>query len=355
MQLQPKRLLIAVLLLLQPVCLLAQTSTDTTQCKNFSCCNNDLTPAGVMISHVHLKNEWMISYKFMNMYMHDLLSDTRSISKDDVFMFYLMAPERMRMQMHMLMGMYGITDRFTVMGMVPYMANSMDMSMFTANHIHGSTTMTSPIHTVKTNGLSDVKLHLLYAIIQRNTCQLLASLGTSIPTGSIQEKGSHTNAIYPDTRYPYNMQLGSGSLELLPGVTYIYQKNLLTLSSSVSGIYRTNYNHVGYKLSPELNITSWIAYQWSSFISSSLRAEGNFSGPIEGYDPQQYTYLEPSTDPYSYGSTRLIAYAGSSFHLKGVFSKHQLRVEYGMPFYQSVGGIQLKQKYIINASWVYLF
>lgn len=355
MQIQLKWLLAMALPILQQVCLLAQTSTDTSQCSNFSCCNNDLTPGGVMISHVHSKNEWMISYRYMDMYMHDLLSGTHSESKDDVFINYVMAPERMNMQMHMLMGMYGITDRFTAMVMVPYQVNSMDMSMYTTNHVHVNTTMTSPIHTIRTNGLGDIKLHLLYSIFQRNTCQLLASLGVSVPTGSIHEKGGSNDAMYPNKRYPYNMQLGSGSVEVLPGITYTHQKNSYAFSSSVSGVYRANYNNVGYKLSPELNLNSWIAYQWLSCISSSLRLDGNFSGQIQGVDPQQYTLLEPATNPHSYGGEKIGAYIGSSCHFKGALSKHRLSAEFGVPIYQCVYGVQLKQKYTINASWNYRF
>lgn len=355
MQIQRRWLLAVAFPLLMPICLFAQVCEDTTQCTNFSCCNNDLTPSGIMISHVHSKNEWMISYRYMDMYMQDLLTGTKPENKDDVFSKYVMAPERMDMQMHMLMGMYGITDRLTAMAMFNYQVNVMDMSMYTTNHIHGSTTMTSPYHSIQSKGFGDIKLHILYGIVQRNTCQLVISLGASIPTGSIYKKGSSTDPIYPNTRYPYSMQLGSGSVEILPNISYIYQKNLLALSSSVSYIYRTNYNSIGYKLSNDFNFNGWIAYQWLSFISSSLRIDGNFSGGIQGHDPQQYNFLEPSADPSSYGSEKFNAYIGSSFHLKGMFSKHKLGIEYGIPFYQHVHGIQLKQRYIFNVSWAYRF
>jgi len=355
MQLHLKWLLAVALSLLQPLCLLAQTSTDTSQCTNLSCCSTDLTPAGVMISHVHTKNEWMISYRYMDMQMKGLLSGATSENKDDVFFTYIMAPERMNMQMHMLMGMYGITDRLTVMAMFNYQLNFMEMSMYSANHVHGGATVPSSTHTMKTNGLGDIKLHALYGVVERNTYQLLVSLGTSIPTGSIHEKGSSDDAMYPNKNYSYNMQLGSGSVELLPAATFLYQKNSLATSASIGYIYRTNYNNIGYKLSNEFNFNSWIAYQWLSFISSSLRIDGNFSGYIQGHDPQQYIFMEPASDPYSYGAEKINVHLGSSFHLKGAFSKHQLGIEYGIPIYQHVYGIQLKQKYALNASWSFRF
>ncbi|HET6225088.1 MAG TPA: transporter [Bacteroidia bacterium] len=351
MRIQLNWLLAVILLTLQSNYTLAQSSNDTAQC-SYSCCGTDLTPAGVMISDVHTKNEWMVSYRYMGMYMHDLLLGTASQNKEEVFAKYLMSPDRMNMQMHMLMGMYGITDRLTIMAMFNYQFNSMDMSMYTANHVHGSTTMTSPTHTIKTTGLGDIKLHALYGVIQRNTYQFVLSLGASIPTGSIYEKGNANDPMYPNKHYPYNMQLGSGSVEILPAITYMYRKNSLAFSASVSDIYRTTFNALDYKLSNEFNCNAWVAYQWLPFISSSFRLDGTFSGTIQGRDSDQSPLLEPGTDPLSYGTEKINAYIGTSFHFKQV---HKLGIEYGMPLYQYVYGIQLKQKYIISASWAYTF
>jgi hypothetical protein len=350
MRIQLKWLLVVVLYPLQSICLLAQSS-DTAQCAAF-CCVDDLTPAGVMISHVHSKNEWMVSYRYMDMYMQDLLLGNTAQSKEDVFSKYLMSPDRMNMQMHMLMGMYGITDRLTVMAMFNYQLNSMDMSMYTANHVHGGTAMTSPNHNMKTSGLGDIKLHALYGIIQRNTYQFVLSLGASIPTGSISQKGAATDPIYPNTHYSYNMQLGSGSVEILPAITFLYRKDLLAISSSISDVYRVNYNKIGYKLGNEFNCNAWIAYRWLRCISSSVRLDGTFSGTIQGYDPGQYRLLEPASDPSSYGVEKVNAYIGTSVHIKEV---HKLGVEWGTPVYQYVNGIQLKQKYMLTASWAYRF
>lgn len=309
-----------------------------------------------MISHVHEKNEWMVSYRFMNMYMSGLTSGTHAENKDDVFANYLMAPEQMNMQMHMLMGMYGVTDRLTAMVMFNYQINSMDMSMYAMNHVHGNMTMTSSTHTMKTNGLGDIKFHALYGLVQKSTCQLLISMGVNIPTGNIEQTGDLDDPMYPDTHYPYGMQLGSGTIDLLPGISYLYQKDQLAMSASVSGTYRPGYNSLGYKLGNEATANCWVAYQWLSFISSSLRLEGIDAGQIKGYDPElYYYYTEPSTNPSNYGGQRLNAYVGSSLHLKGALRNNRLGIEYGMPLYQNLNGIQLKQKYLINASWLFTF
>ncbi|HSH66463.1 MAG TPA: transporter, partial [Bacteroidia bacterium] len=307
------------------------------------------------ISHVHTKKEWMISYRYMNMYMTGLTNGTQPEEKNDVFANYLMSPEKMTMQMHMLMGMYGITNRLTAMAMFHYVANSMEMTMFTMNHVHGNTVMSSPVHHMNTAGMSDIKLHALYGIIQRNTCQLVISAGVSIPTGTIQLQGNSDDPMYPDKHYPYGMQLGSGTVDLLPGISYLYQKGSLATSINVSGTYRTGYNSLGYKLGNEAIVNGWMAYRWLSLVSSSIRLQAITTDRIEGHDPALFYYTEPSTNPANYGGKKVNAYIGSSLHFRGVLRNNRLGVEFGVPLYQDLNGIQLKQQYALNASWSFIF
>jgi hypothetical protein len=357
MHIRLKKLLLLALLATQLQLLLAQTSSDTSHCTGFSCCNTDLTPAGVMISHIHNKNEWMLSYRFMNMSMNGLGTGTTGISKDQVFNTYLMSPEKMNMQMHMLMGMYGITSKFTVMVMFNYQLNSMEMSMYSASgHVHpGTHTDGSLMHSMKTNGIGDIRLHALYGIIERANCQLLISLGLSVPTGTIRQSGATGDAMYSNTRYPYGMQIGSGTIDALPAVIYLYQQNGFALSTSVSGTFRGNYNSIGYKPGNEVMVSGWIAYQWFRFLSSSVRLQGSAAGHISGDDPSLYKFSEPSANPLNYGGKNLSAFVGSAVHFRGALKNNRLGIECGIPVYQDVNGIQLKQRLTLNTIWSFSF
>lgn len=297
----------------------------------------------------------MISYRFMHMGMSGLGTGSQTESKEHVFEQYLMAPEKMTMQMHMLMAMYGVTNRLTTMLMLNYQVNDMDMSMYAMNHVHGGAAMTSPIHTMKTSGLGDIKVHAMYGFVQHDNCQLLGSLGLSIPIGSIHERGDSNDPMYPGKRYPYDMQIGSGTVDLLPGISYLYQKNQVAFGTTLSGIFRSSRNSLGYKMGNEANLNSWMAYQWISCISSSIRVEGNIAGQVKGYNPELYTYSVTSHNPVNYGGERINAYLGSSLHLKGVLENHRLGVEYGLPLYQHINGIQLKQQFALNAFWSFTF
>ena len=109
------------------------------------------TGAAAHIHHGHGKGAWMFEYRFMRMDMDGLLNGTDSVSTQTISgttqamngsrsvtpgKQYQMSPTQMTMDMHMLMVMYGISDELTLMGMINYLDNEMDMVMHMTRHIH---------------------------------------------------------------------------------------------------------------------------------------------------------------------------------------------------------------------------
>ena len=88
-------------------------------------------PLGVMGDHMHAKGEWMASYRFMSMDMDGLRSGSNdvTVSSQLGMMKYGMVPTKMTMDMHMFGAMHAVSDKLTVMGMVNYIENDMDMKM----------------------------------------------------------------------------------------------------------------------------------------------------------------------------------------------------------------------------------
>ena len=341
------------------------SQSDSLELCDASCiCSTDPTPAGLMISHFHSKNVWMVSYRFMTMGMDGLLSGTKSITTKDVFTNYVMSSTTMKMDMHMLMGMYGITDRLTAMVMLNYNRSSMGMEMFTTdghNHagivgMEGISATSMSNHTMNSSGFSDTKLQFLYGLKKHKNYQILVNLGCNIPNGSIQFKGSSTDIMYPNNRLPYGMQLGSGTFDVLPGLTYLYQKNDFTYSIQAGSIVRLGYNQVGYKLGNEATLNVWLAYTWLDNLSSSLRFEGTVASDINGFDPTIYSYNEPSAYRLNYGGQKLTSYIGSTYQFqKGILKNNRIGIEYGLPIYQNLNGIQMKQNQTVYTSWSYTF
>jgi hypothetical protein len=337
--------------------LYGQSAVKPVLCKGNSCCssNNDPTPASVMISPIHNKNEWMFAYKYMIMDMKDILSGTQVVDKSSVFVNYLMSPDNMRMDMHMLMGMYGLTDKLTIMVMLNKSTMTMNMTTFTkSGHIHVGSTVgdTSGSHYMRTSGIGDIKLNVLYALVKTPSQQVVINAGLSAPTGSIQWAGASDDAMYSNRRYAYSMQLGSGTYDFLPAISYLFQRNKLTFNAQIASVIRTGYNSIGYKLGNETTVNTWLAYQWQPFLSSSVRFEGNMADKISGNDPTLYVYNELAASPSNYGGQRLSCAIGSVFKPRqGIFKNNRLAIEYALPVYQSLNGTQMKMNHTLVASW----
>jgi len=158
-------------------------------------------PIGVMGEHLHPKGDWMVSYRFMRMDMEGNLRGNDSISISEIISptgeNFLVVPTKMTMDMHMVGLMYAPTDNLTLMGMVPYIDNSMDHR-----------TRMGATFTTDSKGIGDVKLMALYGLKTWDGEHLHLNLGIGVPTGSIDKKD---NTPMGRVRLPYPMQLGSGT------------------------------------------------------------------------------------------------------------------------------------------------
>ena len=226
------------------------------------------------IHHTHVGGEWMVGYRFMSMKMDGNLDGTSRVSDAEVLSQYAITPTSMNMQMHMIDIMYAPRDNWTFMFMLPYVSLSM-------NHRTGAGVR----FRTRSEGIGDLKLSGLYSVWRRDTEELTNRLvvkgGVGLPTGSISAKdrtpmGSIT--------LPYPMQLGSGSFDLLPGITYLGQTDRWSWGSNLSATLRVRKNRKDYQLGNRGELSLWTARKVTNWLSSSLRIDGQVWGNIHGSD-----------------------------------------------------------------------
>ncbi|MEM7730934.1 MAG: transporter, partial [Pseudomonadota bacterium] len=126
-------------------------------------------------------------------------------------------PTEMSMNMHMVGAMYAPTDWLTLMAMGSYVTKDMDHITFMGPA--GTTRLGT--FTTNSSGFGDTKLGGLVRLYEDETHHLHANIGFSLPTGSITETDRvlAPTGMRPTLRLPYAMQLGSGTFDLLPGLT----------------------------------------------------------------------------------------------------------------------------------------
>lgn len=326
-------------------------------------------PIGVMGDHTHNRGDWMFSYRFMSMSMEQNYDGTDTIGSNSFISApgggqpFLIAPTRMSTEMHMFGAMYGVTDALTAMIMLPYLSKEMSHVRF-----DGVTFDT------ESEGIGDLKLLGLYKVYDEHHQRIHLHFGLSLPTGSITESDATPNAPPPlgntvtrERRLPYSMQLGSGSVDLLPGVTYLGQHENVSWGTQVKGVLRTHENDEDYMLGHEFEGTGWIAYRWLEWLSTSMRIDGKVWGDISGRDPAMLvptpmgntraaSTVVPTADPERRSGERIDLSWGLNIALKEGFLKgNRIAVEAGMPIYQHLDGPQLGGDWFVTAGWQWAF
>lgn len=279
---------------------------------------------GVMGDHTHLAGEWMLSYRYMGMFMDGNQDGTDELTTDEVLADYMVAPVDMRMDMHMFGMMHAPTDKLTLMAMVPYVNKEMD-------HV----TRMGGTFTTETSGFGDVKVGGLYKIhdTERQSVHLNAALG--LPTGDIDAMD-----MTPMGRVvlPYPMQLGSGSFSLRPGVTYNEYRDWGSWGGQVLGTFHLDENDRDYTLGNQYNGTAWVNALLQKNASVSLRLNYRVTEDIDGADSTLNPRMIATADPELRGGERLDLGVGMNLNLGG---GHRLAFEYLFPVEQDLDGPQL--------------
>jgi nitrous oxide reductase accessory protein NosL len=307
------------------------------------------------VYHTHPAGMWMVDFKYMHINMTGLRSGTANVPSSSVgFMRnkpynYMMIPTGMTMDMYMLMVMYGVTDRLTLMAMTNYQANEMKMLMDM-----GPGRMISQDNPMRTSGFGDTELRGIYKVNN----YLVGSLGLSLPTGGIEEDFMTMRKIF---RAPYDMQLGSGTYDLKPAITYSALSDDAKWNWGAQAMYtvHTGKNDNDWSFGDSLKLTSWLQRALGPF-SSWARLAYTDTGRIRGNDPEINKINHPTTgmgapmpdaDPNNYGGQRLDGFLGVGF-TKGPIS---LGIEGGIPIYQCVNGLQLKTSWQLNSGIQVMF
>lgn len=320
------------------------THGDDHQCidEKSSCCSTNSwdgnrpdskAPIGVMADHYHHKGGLMFSYRFMNMNMGGNLRGTDKTSNNAIYQYYMMAPKNMNMQMHMIGAMYGIHDKITLAVMANYLRNEMNARMMGGeNHFHES------------NGFGDIKFNAIAGLWKAKKQSFHINAGLSIPTGGIAESADFPmeHMGMEMSKYPYRMQLGSGTWDVLLGATYLVQRKRFSFGAQISSVIRTTENSSDYRFGDVYQLTSWGAFKATNWLSFSLRAEGSVEEEMKGSDADLERMLTPSNDAKNFGGEIVKTFGGFNIMIpSGTFSGLNFGFEYGFPVYQNVNGIQM--------------
>lgn len=324
-------------------------------------------PIGVMGDHMHKQGEVMFSYRFMRMDMEGARIGADPVSPDTIVTTVpnrfagapmqpptlRVVPLQMTMDMHMLGAMYAPADWLTLMAMGSVFSNGMDHVTYQGGLgtavLGNFRTESSGFGDTQVTGL--VRLFESDAIGTRHRAHL--NLGLSLPTGSITETDQILTPLgtTPTPRLPYPMQLGSGTFDLRPGVTYTGASEEFSWGAQYQATLRTGENDEGYTLGDRHDATAWAQWGPASWIAFSGRVAFRTQDRIDGIDPLTAAPVQ-TANPDFQGGERIDVGAGVNFAGQhGLIEGHRLAVEILFPVYQDLNGPQLETDWTLTVGW----
>jgi hypothetical protein len=303
--------------------------------------HQDITPINVLGSHTHLKGGFMIGYRYMYMDMEHNQLGTHEVSVSSILKTYPVAHTSMTMQMHMLEAMYAPLDTLTFMVMVPYLDNEMKHE-----------TRTGPGTTVTSTGIGDVQFMALYNVLGDPRTlgnRLLLNAGFSAPSGSITETAF-------GKQLEYSMQLGSGTWDFLPGLTYLGESERFAWGSQVLFTIHNGFNDRNYHVGDRYRVSAWLDYKVFDWFGPSVRLDWHAWDKYHGADPDMDPARNPAFDPNKLAGARLDFMSGLNFYVpEGFFKGNRFSFEGGVPVYQNINGPNMAVDWIITAAWSWTF
>lgn len=316
-------------------------------------------PAGVMFDHMHAAGEFMLGFRYAGTFAEGSTRHGTHTVTDDVIAERGCAPHacsmkatEMTMNMYMLDIMYAPTNWMTLMVMPMWMSHDMTMNpLRTTSHDHGGheeghddmgggahadhgAHMGSHSHGV--DGWGDTIFGPELRLAHGPNYHLQFSPMFSAPTGRVdfQTAGVFTH---------YGMQLGSGTWDFWPSITYTGRADRLTWGTQVLGIVRMEEeNESGYRLGDVLQVTGWVSYRFANWISASVRGLYTEQGEIEGHYNGPHNHTSPPDLQFNYGGRFWdIGFGVNTVVPSGPLKGLRLSAEWLQPMEDDPNGYQL--------------
>ncbi|MBK7474228.1 MAG: DUF3570 domain-containing protein [Betaproteobacteria bacterium] len=327
-------------------------------------------PAGVMFGHV-LANagDYMVGYRYMySRQAGRVLRRSRPLDDAQLrinacdAMGCLAVPVAMSMHMHMLDLMVAPTDWLTLMFMPQFVDMNMSMRGLLNQAEQGALApevralyQHHTLHGHTSGGIGDTGIYTVFKLFDAPGRQMHATVGFTAPTGNVGLKLRDTHQV--DAGYDhYGMQLGSGTWDLNPSITYAGEAHGWSWGAQVSArsgcrsatgrdtrSATTCRPHCG----PPTGCQADCPHQCAPSMRGTARSGANSKAHT--------TSCRRSTTPATTaGATGMSGSGSTTSPAAGTFAGTRIGVEWLHPVGR-IKGDQLERRGTLNASWQYSF
>lgn len=250
---------------------------------------------------------------------------------------YTVLPVEMVMERYTLSGRYCFTPRAAFATTVPYVRNSMTMSLGRGPDLGWEESRMDPV-----SGLGDIVLRASYALLAPESSgdgTFVLGAGLKTPSGEYREKGSSTNFIHA------HMQPGTGSWDPLVFLSYSRGGERLQFEATSAYQHATR-NPEGYRFGSVASFNT--TGRWSPYERFAVAAGATYYHVGKAND-RDGKYSNPASlidDTDNTGGESLWGSLGAAIRLAG--SSH-VNLTYQAPLWERVNGTQLDTRFTILA------
>ena len=152
------------------------------------------------------------------------------------------------------------------------------------------------------------------------------------------------------------MQLGSGTFDLNPGVSYVGEIGDWAWGGEADATIRLGENSNDYTFGDRYRLSAWLNWKWTDWLSPFVRMDGEVWENIDGADPDLNPATVPTADPDRRAGERVDLLVGVNMYASsGPLKGHRLAIQGGLPVYQSLDGPQLETDWQITVGWQWVF
>ena len=322
-------------------------------------------PAGIMFGHMLNKpGDFMVGYRFMlgrsaGSMMHSdyKVSDQAVVDQGCDATLCRFTPDYMNMRMHMLDIMYAPTKWLNVMLMPTFM--DMDMNL---RELAGRPPAVPGVHEHRgiagheTGAVSDTYISSLIKLVDIPGHRIHMNFGLSAPTGKVDIELRRMGQIEGGLIH-FGMQLGSGTWDLIPSLTYLGEKNRWSWGTQMSGVKRMeDKNKSGYRLGDIFSATAWGGFDLTRWLTASIRGAYTLQGAVHRDFDVFSARIGPMDFPNNYGGQFWDIGLGLNIIIpNGKFAGNRFGFEWIQPIRSDFNGYQLDRKSTLSATWSYLF
>ena len=318
-------------------------------------------PIGMMGGEYHKEGEFMFSIRLHRMSMKENSSNGEQLSDNQIISLphpygmgtevsnLSVVPKSMDMNMVMIEGMYGLSDRYTLMVMAMY--SSKDMALNTYSAMGDRSFLGS--FSSRTSSLSSLSLSSLIRIKETGNYKLHAEIGLEQSIGEHDNEGEVLNPMNMrmETRFPYAMQTGDKSTSLISAITFVKRNKNWVYGSQIrlkNAIKKKEWNFGNTR-----SLNMWLSRDISDQLSWSLRGSFFTQDPIKGRDALIMAPVQTS-NPANYGGETFEIGLGIN-KVMGLGHGNGLAFEFVVPLKQNLNGPQMERSHSFNVAYRKMF